>query len=83
VITRRHVTIDILFRYQVVNYELFIFLLIFRYCLWALIFEVNKFYLKNSVGPTHQCQQLSIKKVIVARLRTIQQRRRGFTNPRR
>jgi hypothetical protein len=32
---------------------------------------------KKSVGPTHQCQQPSIKKVIIARPRTSQQSNTG------
>jgi hypothetical protein len=83
VVTRKRVTAHILFKYQMPNYQLFVFLLIFRCCLWALIFEGSNCHFKKSVRPTRQHQQHSIKKVIIARPCTSQQRRRGLENQHR
>jgi hypothetical protein len=52
VVTRRRVTLHILFKHQMSNYELFVFLLTLGAVLWALISEESKcLFEKQVLGP--------------------------------
>jgi hypothetical protein len=78
-------TVDILFKYSMSKYELFVFLWFLGVVLWALIIQGSKFLSKKLWQAHASASAANIKKIIVACPPgpNYQQMRSGFTNHRR